>query len=111
MVQETVERLGPGDEDRLDAFLAEHTDSSMFLRSNWRLAGLADRGGRLEGTYAAAVDGSAIVAVAAHYGNGMIALQAPAGRAGLLAVEVARATERPVRGLVGPWGQVVEARE
>ena len=110
MTNEVIERLGPGDEQRLDGFLADHSDSSMFLRSNWRLAGLADRGGRLEGTYAAAVEGGEIVAVAAHYGNGMIALQAPAGRAGMLAGEVARATGRPVKGLVGPYGQVVEAR-
>lgn len=111
MTRETVERLGPGDEERLDAFLAEHSDSSMFLRSNWRRAGLADRGGRLEGTYVARLDGGAIAAVAAHYGNGMIALQAPAGGAGMLAAEVARATGRPIEGLVGPREQVVEARE
>lgn len=111
MTREAIERLGPGDEERLDAFLAEHSDSSMFLRSNWRRAGLADRGARLEGTYVARVDAGSIVAVAAHYGNGMIALQAPAGGAGLLAAEVARATGRPIQGLVGPRGQVVEARE
>lgn len=111
MTREAIERLGPGDEERLDAFLAGHSDSSMFLRSNWRRAGMADRGGRLEGTYVARLDGGAIAAVAAHYGNGMIALQAPAGGAGMLAVEVARATGRPIEGLVGPRAQVVEARE
>jgi RimJ/RimL family protein N-acetyltransferase len=111
MRREAIERLGPGDEERLDAFLAGHSDSSMFLRSNWRRAGMADRGGRLEGTYVARLDGGAIAAVAAHYGNGMIALQAPAGGAGMLAVEVARATGRPIEGLVGPRAQVVEARE
>ncbi len=110
MTRDAIEWLGPGDEERLDAFLAEHSDSSMFLRSNWRRAGLADRGGRLEGTYVARLEAGAIVAVAAHYGNGMIALQAPVG-AGLLAAEVARATGRPIEGLVGPRAQVVEARE
>ncbi len=111
MAGEAVELLGPGDEERLDAFLAEHSDSSMFLRSNWRAAGLADSGGRLEGTYAAAVEQGAVVGVAAHYGNGMIALQAPGGRAGRLAAEVARATGRSVGGLVGPSAQVIAARE
>jgi RimJ/RimL family protein N-acetyltransferase len=111
MTHEAVELLGPGDEERLDGFLARHGDSSMFLRSNWRLAGLADRGGRLQGTYAAAVDGGAVVGVAAHYGNGMVALQAPAGRAGPLAAEAVRVTGRPVGGLVGPRAQVVEARD
>lgn len=111
MADGAVELLGPGDEERLDRFLAVHSDSSMFLRSNWRAAGLADRGGRLEGTYAAAVEDGAVVGVAAHYGNGMIALQAPGGRAGQLAAEVVRATGRAVRGLVGPGAQVVAARE
>jgi len=111
MAGEAVELLGAGDEERLDAFLAVHSDSSMFLRSNWRAAGLVDRGGRLEGTYAAAVDEGAFVGVAAHFGNGMIALQAPGGRAGRLAAEVVRATGRPVGGLVGPGAQVVAARE
>lgn len=108
----TVELLGPGDEERLDAFLAAHSDSSMFLRSNWRAAGLADRGGRFEGTYAAAVaDDNGVVGVVAHYGSGMLALQAPAGHAGPLAVAAVRATGRPVRGLVGPIAQVAVARE
>jgi ribosomal protein S18 acetylase RimI-like enzyme len=112
MARATVELLGPGDEERLDAFLAAHSDSSMFLRSNWRAAGLADRGGRFEGTYAAAVaDDNAVVGVAAHYGSGMLALQAPAGHAGPLAVAAVRATGRSVRGLVGPSAQVAVARE
>lgn len=111
MAGDAVELLAPGDEVRLDGFLAAHSDSSMFLRSNWRAAGLADRGGRLEGTYAAAVEDGAVVGVAAHYGNGMIALQAPDGRAGLLAAEAVRATGRAVRGLVGPGEQVISARE
>lgn len=111
MSGDAMELLGPGDEERLDGFLAEHSDSSMFLRSNWRAAGLADRGGRLEGTYAAAVEDGLVVGVAAHYGNGMIALQAPGGRAGLLAAEVVRVTCRPVGGLVGPGAQVIAARE
>ena len=104
----TLRLLSPGDAALLEEFLVSHRDSSMFLRSNWRAAGLADRGGRLEGTYAAAVEEGAIVGVAAHYGNRMIALQAPGGRAGRLAAEVARATGRSVGGLVGPGAQVIE---
>jgi RimJ/RimL family protein N-acetyltransferase len=107
---ERVELLGPGDEERLDRFLALHSDSSMFLRSNWRAEGLADRGGRLQGTYAARVVDGEVVGVAAHYGNGMIALQAPEGRAGELAGAAVRATGREVRGIVGPSAQVEEAR-
>jgi len=111
MVDERVEVLGAGDEDRLDRFLAERSDSSMFLRSNWRAEGLVDGGARLQGTYAAAVQGGEVVGVAAHYGNGMIALQAPEGRAGELARVAVRVTGREVRGMVGPGAQVEEARE
>jgi hypothetical protein len=39
-----IRLLGPGDEGRLEAFLAEHADSSLVLRSNLARGGLADRG-------------------------------------------------------------------
>jgi len=42
--------LQPGDEAALDAFLARHAESSMFLRSNARAAGLVDRGEPLQAT-------------------------------------------------------------
>src|SRR5439155_27320443 len=58
--------LQPGDEAALDAFLARHAESSMFLRSNARAAGLVDRGEPLQATYVAAIEGGAIVAVVAH---------------------------------------------
>src|SRR4051812_685491 len=70
--------LGPGDETKLDDFLRRHADSSMFLRSNARAAGLVDEGKPLQGTYAALFDGDAIVAVAAHAWNGFVMVQAPA---------------------------------
>ena len=49
--------LRPGDEAALDTFLALHADTSMFLRSNARSAGLADRGEPMQATYVAALDG------------------------------------------------------
>src|SRR6185436_8234101 len=49
--------LGPGDESVLGAFLREHIDSSMFLRSNSLAAGLVDEGKPLQGTYVAAFEG------------------------------------------------------
>ena len=50
-----IRLLGPGDEGRLEAFLAEHADSSLFLRSNLARGGLADRGQEFQGAYAAAL--------------------------------------------------------
>lgn len=105
----TVRPLGPGDEPALETFLVRHADSSMFLRSNaWR-AGLADRGAALQGSYVAAFADSAIVAVAAHYWNGMVILQAPE-QAGTLARAAVAHSGRDLRGFAGPWEQVEAAR-
>src|SRR6266540_3984064 len=43
--------LGPGDEAALDAFLARHAYSLMFLRSNARTVGLLDTGARIPPSY------------------------------------------------------------
>src|SRR5207237_1389343 len=102
--------LQPGDEAALDAFLARHAESSMFLRSNARAAGLVDRGEPLQATYVAAVEGGAIVAVVAHCWNGMVLVQAPA-RVEAVTREAVRRSGRAVAGLSGPWHQVVDARE
>ncbi len=102
--------LQPGDEAALDAFLARHPESSMFLRSNSRAAGLVDRGAPLEATYVAAVAEGAIVAVVAHCWNGMVLVQAP-GHVEALTREAVRRSGRAVSGLSGPWHQVVDARQ
>lgn len=81
----------------------------MFLRSNARAAGLIDRGEPLQGTWVAALEAGVIVAVAAHFWNGMLSLQAP-----VRVEEVARAalarSGRTLSGFTGPWRQVAEAR-
>jgi RimJ/RimL family protein N-acetyltransferase len=102
--------LRTGDEVVLDTFLARHADSSMFLRSNARAAGLVDRGQPGQGTYVAALEHGAIVGVAAHCWNGMVLMQAPAHVAAL-AREAVRRSGRAVAGLSGPWDQVVAARQ
>jgi len=101
--------LRPGDEVVLDAFLARHADSSMFLRSNARAAGLVDRGEPGQGTYVAAFEHGVIVGVAAHCWNGMVLVQAP-GHVATLAREAVRRSGRTVAGFSGPWDQVVAAR-
>lgn len=101
--------LGAGDEAALDAFLARHADSSMFLRSNARSGGLVDHGQPLQAAYAGAF-GPALEAVAAHCWNGMLLVQAPA-----LLDEVVRAavkaSRRTVTGIAGPWAQAQAAAE
>jgi RimJ/RimL family protein N-acetyltransferase len=101
--------LTSGDEALLESFLLPHATTSMFLRSNSREVGLVDRGLLLHATYAAAFDGAQISAVASHSWNGNILLQGDAGLEE--AAALARATTgREVRGILGPWEQVVRVR-
>ncbi len=104
--------LRPGDEAALDTFPARHADTSMFLRSNARSAGLTDRGQPMQATYVAVLDGERIRGVAAHCWNGMVLVQAPdAADAAAVAREAVRRSRRTVTGFSGPWSQVVAARE
>lgn len=102
--------LGPGDEDELERFLVAHADSSMFLRGNVRRAGLVDRGEPLQGTYVAAREDGAIVAVAAQVWNGMVLVQGRADAVGEVARDAVARAGRAVKGLSGPYAQVVAAR-
>jgi GNAT superfamily N-acetyltransferase len=104
-----VRRLaGPEDRAALDAFLLEHADASLFLRSNVWTSGLVDGDAPYAGSYAGAFEDGRIVGAAAHYWNGNVILQAPRATG-----EVARAACAPgrrVTGFLGPWAQVVAAR-
>jgi len=101
--------ITPTDASELEAFLALHRDSSMFLRSNLRRAGLSYEGAVGQANYAGAFRDGHLVGVAAHCWNGMVLLQAPEH-----AADLARAalgwSGRPVTGLSGPLEQVREAR-
>jgi GNAT superfamily N-acetyltransferase len=101
--------LGAGDERLLEEFLVEHRDSSMFLRSNSRQAGLVYTGQRLGATYVGGFDAGRLIGVAAHAWNGLLLLQAPAACSELVlgAVDTSR---RPVKGVIGPLAQVRTAR-
>jgi predicted GNAT family acetyltransferase len=105
-----VRILGAGDEEALDAFLVQHADSSMFLRSNLRASGLVDGGEAYQATHAAALDSGLIVAVAAHTWMGNLLLQAPVYLADVARAAVERSGRR-VAGILGPWSQVVAARD
>jgi len=74
-----IRSLTQSDAAQLEAFLAQHRDSSMFLRSNARRAGLEFHGEALQAHYVAAFRGSEIVAVVAHSWSGMVLVQAPGG--------------------------------
>lgn len=106
----TLRTLQSGDEMLLESFLLQHTDTSMFLRSNWREAGLIDQGARFQGTYIAAIANADIVAVAAHYWNGMVVVQAPVYLKEVVQAVVAQ-TNRAISGIAGPAAQVQAAKK
>jgi RimJ/RimL family protein N-acetyltransferase len=107
---DAIRILGPGDEAALDGFLATRTETSLFLRSNLRRAGIVDGGRTYQATYAAWIEGGAVTAVAAHCWNGMVALQAPHSGS-LLTRAAAAACGRPITGLLGPYEQASEVRK
>ena len=100
--------LTPGDESLLESFLLPRVESSLFLLGNMRAAGLADRGQRKQGTYVAALEEGEMVAVAGHFWNDNIIVQAPQ-HAALLTATARRATGRPLALLLGPADQVEAA--
>ncbi|WP_242072077.1 GNAT family N-acetyltransferase [Nostoc sp. FACHB-110] len=102
--------LQPGDEILLENFLLQHINTSMFLRSNWREAGLVDQGARFQGTYVAAIANTSIVAVAAHYWNGMLVVQAPMYLNEVVQSVVAQ-SNRAIQGIAGPAAQVEITKE
>ncbi len=106
-----LKTLSLGDEAALEEFLEPRATDSMFLRSNARSAGLVDRGNALEGTYVAAIANGAVTAVAAHFWNGMLALQTPGPETlePVARAAVAR-SGRELTGLTGPWAHVEAAR-
>ena len=106
----SVRVLRPGDEPAVEAFLATHSDSSLFLRRNLATVGLVDRGKRYHGTWAGAFEDGRLVGVAAHTQFTSLLVQAPTHVAAVTR-EAARASGRPVGGFIGPWAQAVAARE
>jgi GNAT superfamily N-acetyltransferase len=101
--------LAAEDEPEFEGFLASHRDSSIFLRSNARRAGLVYGGQPFQSTYVGAFRRGALIGVVAHTWTGMLQVQAPE-----LVAELARAcinsSGRPVTGFTGPLQQVRDAR-
>lgn len=110
MARMLIAVLRPGDEAALEAFLAPHAESSMFLRGNVASSGLVDHGEVLQGTYVAAREGDSVVAVVGQAWNGMLMLQAPVCLSELVTA-VLKETGRALTGLTGPWQQVEAARD
>jgi RimJ/RimL family protein N-acetyltransferase len=104
-----IRGLAPGEERAVEAFLAAYADYSLFLRRNLAERGLVDGSERYCGTWAGAFEDGRLVGVAQHSRFGAVLVQAPA-HAGAVALQAARASERPVGGFIGPWSQALAAR-
>jgi GNAT superfamily N-acetyltransferase len=104
--------LTAGDEERLEQFLAAHRDTSMFLRSNARRAGLVYEGAPFQAVHVGSFQGDTLTGVAAHAWNGLMLFQAPDGpdAVATLARACAERSERPVTGFAGPLAQVKAGR-
>lgn len=101
--------LTVADQPAVDAFLALHRDSSMFLRFNLRRAGIAYSGAPGSAHYVGAFREGSLVGVAAHGWNGMVLMQAPAHVTQLVRLVVAE-SGREVKGFSGEMPQVREAQ-
>jgi RimJ/RimL family protein N-acetyltransferase len=106
-----IRELGPGDETALEAFLARHADSSMFLRASLRRGGLGSGDTPDHGRYLAsfaglgAGPGADVTGVIAIYGNGNVVVQAPSDAATLARALAAQRLHEAI-GFVGPAAQV-----
>lgn len=100
-----IRQLVPGDEDTLEDFLLPRLETSMFLISNMRESGLEYNGERYTGDYVAAFEDDDIVAVMAHFWNGIVITQAPVHLDALWR-ETLKVSERPLKGIIGPYEQV-----
>jgi predicted GNAT family acetyltransferase len=97
--------LGPEHAAELESFLRERAETSMFLRSNLRRAGMVDRGQPYQGTYVAWLEGGRITGVVAHYWSGFVSVQAEREPGALLRRALATSS-RKVVGVSGPYAQV-----
>ena len=101
--------LEPGDEPLVEAFCARYPDTTLFFRNNLQRAGIVDNGERYQGTYTAFINSGRIEALAGHFWNGMLILEAPTMLQGV-ATDAVWKSGRPVKGLIGRQDQVVDAR-
>lgn len=101
--------LQPSDQPALEKFLLSRLETSLFLLSNLRAAGLRDEGQVYQGRYAAAFDGEEIVSVVAHFWNDNLIVQAPSQLSALCRL-AAHASGRAIKGVIGPDKQVRAAQ-
>jgi len=104
--------LRSADAAMLAAFLARTPETAMFLRSNLRASGIADRGKPYQGSYVGAFAGEALAGVASFFWNGNVMLQCSSALApALAAAALAAKPKRRALGVLGPRAAVAAAIE
>ena len=103
-----VRKIVDADRDDLAAFFDRHPDTTLFLRGNLSLAGLDDDLHPFGGVWVGVFDGGVLHAVATHFNGGNVIVAGDAGvnEAARLAVAT---SQRPVRGVIGPWREARSA--
>jgi GNAT superfamily N-acetyltransferase len=103
-----IRTLQNTDQKKLERFLSSHAETSMFLLSNMRNAGLEYQDKDYHGEYFGAFDEAKnITGVLAHYWNGNIMMQATNQRIlNDLVIAFRKAVLRPIAGILGPDDQV-----
>lgn len=99
----SIRKLRNSDAEKLEAFLSGYAETSMFLRSNMKRAGLEYQDSDYHGDYFGAFDETGkVIGVLAHYWNGNIMMQAldKAILSGLIHA-FREAVARPVAGILG----------
>jgi RimJ/RimL family protein N-acetyltransferase len=99
----------PGDEPKIEAFLARHAETSMFLRSNLLGLGLSDNTSP-HGTAYWLAGAEEITAVFGISNAGFVLMQAPDAPPELFAAFAARIAGRNVKGFTGVPDQVTAAK-
>ena len=100
-----IRRLNEKERAKLENFLRPRIETSMFLLSNMRNAGLVYNGQKFGGHYVASFEDDAITGVVAHFWNRMLNLQAPENL-DLLWKYAVHASNWGIKGLIGPANQV-----
>ncbi len=99
----SIRKLRNSDAEKLEQFLSDYAETSMFLRSNMKRAGLEYQNSDYHGDYFGAFDENGdVTGVLAHYWNGNIMMQAlDKAILSRLIHAFREAVTRPVAGVLG----------
>lgn len=97
-----IRKLNNNDVPEVERFLARHADTSMFIRSNMRNAGLEYESRDYAGEYWGVYESSKLVGVIAQYWNGNVMMQVPQAQHLIDVTQILmKEHTRPIKGILG----------